>query len=150
MIVDRLSNAHRYLGLHPRLAAAFTHLQRADLAQLPEGRVDLAADGGLYALHQRPAGVGQAAARLEAHRKFIDVQYTVAGDELIGWRSLADCGPNSVAYDAAKDIGFFAERPALWVPVPPGFFTIFFPEDTHAPIAATGPLHKVVVKMAVG
>jgi beta-galactosidase beta subunit len=35
------------------------------------------------------------------------------------------------------------------VTVAPGSFGIFFPEDAHAPAAADGPIHKVVLKVAV-
>ena len=39
MILDALSEAHRYIGLHPRFDRAFEFLTRADLEALPpEGR----------------------------------------------------------------------------------------------------------------
>jgi beta-galactosidase beta subunit len=33
--------------------------------------------------------------------------------------------------------------------VPTGHFTIFFPQDAHAPLAAEGALRKAVAKIAV-
>ena len=30
-----------------------------------------------------------------------------------------------------------------------GAFAIFYPEDAHAPLATSGPIHKAVVKVAV-
>jgi biofilm protein TabA len=35
------------------------------------------------------------------------------------------------------------------VTIPQGSFGIFYPEDAHAPMGSDGPLHKVVVKVAV-
>ena len=48
-----------------------------------------------------------------------------------------------------KDLQFFRDTADSWVTIPAGCFGIFYPEDAHAPIAADGPIHKVVVKVAV-
>ena len=53
------------------------------------------------------------------------------------------------AFDAAKDITFFHDRPECWLSVPAGRFAIFFPEDAHAPLAGRGTLKKAIVKIAV-
>jgi beta-galactosidase beta subunit len=47
----------------------------------------------------------------------------------------------------ANDIGFVKDQPTLWIPVPPGSFAVFFPEDGHAPLAGDGPLRKIVLKI---
>jgi len=148
MILDLLENAERYWGTHPACAAAFAFLRRPDLATLPDGRIDL--DGAkLYALVQRPEGRGHAAARLEAHRKYADIQYVIFGQEEYGWRARADAPEATEPYDDERDIEFFPGAPAVWLPAPPGSFAVFFPEDLHAPLAGCGPLHKVVLKVRV-
>ncbi|MDE2118816.1 MAG: YhcH/YjgK/YiaL family protein, partial [Betaproteobacteria bacterium] len=48
-----------------------------------------------------------------------------------------------------KDIRFFHDAPASWIAVPPGTFCIFFPEDAHAPLVATGNIRKAIFKVAV-
>jgi len=147
MILDRLEHCARYAGAHPAFPAAFDFLRRADLAARPDGRVDLDGDR-LYALIQRTAGRGRAAARLEIHRRYLDIQYVVAGDdEVIGWRSAAETRAAAAPFVADRDIGFFEEAPALWLPVPPGAFAVFYPGEPHAPLAGDGPLHKVVIKV---
>ena len=52
-------------------------------------------------------------------------------------------------YDAGRDIAFFADEPAAWFPLERGQFAVFFPDDAHAPLAASGSLHKVVIKVEV-
>ena len=97
----------------------------------------------------RQDGRGREGARLEAHRRYIDIQYTIGGDEEIGWTSFASCQVPDGAFDAAKDIGFFGDAPSAWLRVPAGSFAIFFPEDAHAPLAGRGALVKAIVKVAV-
>ena len=55
----------------------------------------------------------------------------------------------SLGYDAGKDVEFYEAKPSLWIPVPSGIFTVFFPEDAHAPMAGTEAMLKMVVKVAV-
>lgn len=147
MILDKLDNAMRYGGLHFRFRQAFDWLRKQNLAALPLGRNEI--DGGaLYASVMRENGRGQAAARHESHRRYIDIQYLVEGSDLMGWAH-QDGNLKSLGYDSAKDLEFYADPPRLWVPVPTGHFVIFFPEDAHAPLAGTGPMLKVVVKVEV-
>ena len=148
MILDRLDNAERYLALHPGFAVAFEYLRSTDPASLEAGRHEVAGEG-VYAIVVDADGKGRAGTKLETHRKCIDIQFCVAGCDCIGWRSAADCAGKGAGYDESKDCELFASPPEVWVETPPGVFAIFFPEDAHAPMGATGPLHKVVVKVAV-
>jgi biofilm protein TabA len=147
MIFDTLSNAARHVALHPGFTEAFDFLRRPDLATLSSGRHEV--DGpSLYASIGRDEGRGRNGARLETHRKYVDIQYVVSGDEVIGWSDLAACQATGLGYDEARDIEFYTAQSTTWVPVPPGSFAIFFPTDAHAPLAGRGPVHKVVMKVA--
>jgi len=145
MILDTLDNAARYDSLHPRFKQAFDWLQSRRLEELPNGRQEIEGTH-LYAIVMREGGRGLAAAKYETHRKYIDIQYLVTGSDLMGWSHLVP-ELKSQGYDAAKDLEFYEAKPALWVPVPAGTFTMFFPEDAHAPMAGEGPMLKVVVKV---
>ena len=148
MILDTLANAARYAGMHPGFARAFEFLTTTDLAALAPGRHAIDGDR-IYVSIDHTDGRGEDGARLEAHRRYIDIQYTIDGDELIGWMPLARCGAPDGGFDDKKDVGFFADRPSTWVAVPPGSFTIFFPHDAHAPLGGHGRLQKAIVKIAV-
>lgn len=148
MILDTLDNRSRYERLHPGFAAALTWLTTTKFTRLNVGRHEI--DGTrLFALVGRDAGKGRDAARLESHRRYIDIQVTVAGDEEIGHRPLALCSPPESPFLPDNDVAFYADRPDSWLALPPGRFAIFFPDDAHAPLAGLGELHKVVVKVAV-
>ena len=148
MVLSPLSQADRYITLHPGFAAAFSFLQRRELDKLPEGRNEI--DGQrLYAIVRRTPGNGRANAKLEVHRRYIDIQYCVATGDLIGWKDTATCSNATQPFDEADDFQLFADQPDVWVATPPGTFAIFFPEDAHAPMAGEGLIHKVVVKVAL-
>ena len=148
MILDTLINSARYAGMHPGFARAFEFLAATDLAALPPGRHEIDGDR-IYVSIDHKDGRGEDGARLEAHRRYIDIQYTIDGNELIGWMPLARISSPDGGFDDTKDIGFFADRPSTWIAVPPGSFTIFFPHDAHAPLAGRGRLKKAIVKIAV-
>lgn len=148
MIVDRLANAKNYCGMHPGFEKAFAFLRRSDLADLPEGRHEIDGDR-LFCLISNGPGRTRAEAKLEAHRKYIDIQYVMAGTDEMGWRPTATCVVSDMPYDPAKDIEFFKDAPEAWTPVPAGSFAIFFPSDAHAPLVSTGRIHKAVLKIAV-
>ncbi len=148
MILDDLANAERYVRLHAGFRAGFEFLRRPGLLALEGGRHDIDGDQ-VFALINRDPGRGHEGARLEAHRKYIDIQFLVAGSEEIGWRPLAECHSISEPYTEARDILFFADSPSSWIALPVGKFMIFYPEDAHAPLAAHGENVKAVIKVAV-
>jgi YhcH/YjgK/YiaL family protein len=148
VILDTLDRAGRYTGLHPAFARAFDYLATADFGALAEGRHDVDGDR-LFVLVQRSDGRGHEGAPLEAHRRYVDIQFTIEGAEEMGWRARAACHTPAGPFDDEKDIGFFADPPASWFSVPPGHFTIFFPDDAHAPVAGHGSVWKAVVKVAI-
>ena len=148
MILDSLSDYHRYTSIHPAFAQAFHYLVFTDLASLAPGRHPLDGDRMSVSIDHQD-GRGRDAARLEAHRKYLDIQLTIDGAEEIGWAPLASCREPAGQFDEAKDIGFFETRPDTWLSVPPGRFAIFFPTDAHAPLAGRGLLKKAIVKVAV-
>jgi YhcH/YjgK/YiaL family protein len=157
MVLDDLGAHGRYVTLHPAFARAFEFLTQADWAELLAASIDEESyhsrhplDGDrMYVSIDVGQGRGHEGARLEAHRRYIDIQFTIEGHEEIGWKSIRECSSTAVAFDATKDITFFHDRPAAWLPVPAGRFAIFFPEDAHAPLGGRGLLKKAIVKIAV-
>jgi YhcH/YjgK/YiaL family protein len=148
MIVDQLQNWQRYAAVHPGFRTAFEFLKRHDLADLAAGRYPIDSEK-LYALVIQEDGKGRDFAKLENHRLFIDVHFTVSGSENIGWRPVVACTGEANGYNKEKDVAYFTDRADTWLAAPPGIFSIFFPEDAHAPLGGEGRIHKVVVKVSV-
>ena len=148
MILATIEQAYRYADCHHGLSRGFEFLQTTKLDELTDGKHEI--DGvRLFAIVAHDQGRGRDGATLEVHRKYIDIQYVISGNEQIGWQPLASCRTVKQAYDFATDLAFFLDRPSSWFELAPRSFAVFFPEDAHAPLAAQGPVHKVVVKIAV-
>lgn len=148
MIYDHIDQAVRYAGLHPLFAKAFEFLRTVDLAKLKAGRNEIDGDSLFVMFDQKP-GRGRGGARLESHRKYIDIQLTMSGAEEIGWKRTRLCNEITEPFKPDNDIQFYGDEPTAWVAVPPKHFTIFWPDDAHAPLGGTGDLEKLIVKIAV-
>jgi len=149
MILDHINNRRRYEALHPEFRTAFSFLEEADLAALPDGRHDIAGDRCFVVIARGP-GRGREAARLEVHRKYIDIQFAIEGTDEIGWKPASRCTEIETPFDAERDAGLFADTPDAWLSLPPQTFVLFFPEDAHAPLGGKGYLHKAVIKILEG
>ncbi|WP_164102753.1 YhcH/YjgK/YiaL family protein [Candidatus Laterigemmans baculatus] len=148
MILDRLERADRYVRLHRQFAAALEFLRKPELAEISSGRH--AIDGEqLFVIIEQVDGRGRDGARVEYHRRYIDIQYLIGGTEQIGWISTDDCHTSEQPYDPQSDFGLYADAPSTWLTLEPGMLAIFFPEDGHAPLAGSGSAHKAIVKVAV-
>jgi YhcH/YjgK/YiaL family protein len=146
MILDTLDHAASLACLSPAFADAAAFLAGGGLADLAPGRFDVGTNGVSVIVAYggaRRADEG----RLEAHRRFADIQLLLAGRESIGWRPLADCRQPDAAYDPATDLQFFADPPQAWLPLEPGQFAVFWPADAHLPQVGEGDMKKLVVKV---
>jgi YhcH/YjgK/YiaL family protein len=133
------------------LEAAFQYLARTDLGSLPLGRTDVQGDD-IYVVVSEAETRPAAQARFEAHRRYIDIQLVVKGQEAIGLAPLAGM-TTTQPYDPKQDIEFFAPpRGSATLALHPGEFAVFAPSDAHAPsLHLDGPhvSRKVVAKVSV-
>lgn len=148
MILDTLAQADRYRALHPLFAQAFDYLRGTDLHALVPG-MHAVLDERIFLIVEDCTGRTREEAKLECHRRHIDIQLVLEGIDEMGWRPLAECCEAATDYDAARDIRFFNDAPSSWIATPPGSFCLFFPEDAHAPLVSGGRIRKVVVKVAL-
>ena len=147
MIFDTITNADRYAPLHPLFPRAFEFIRDTDLPALAPGRYPIVGDD-LFVIVESVAGRSRDKAKLECHRKYIDIQLVLEGVDEMGWKALADCREAVADYSEEKDIQLVRDAPASWIATPPGAFCIFFPEDAHAPLVATGNIRKLIFKIA--
>lgn len=150
MIIDTLKNADRYYGLGPKFVKAFEYLRQTDFSQVEKGKYEI--DGtSIFAIVNEYDTIPTEGEQMESHKKYIDVQYIVSGEELIGHDFLHQQTP-SKAYDEAADFMLFGETPAFFSKLEQGMFAIFFPTDLHMPnIKVKDPVQvkKVVMKISV-
>lgn len=151
MLVTDIKHIDYHLSMTAAFRKAIDFLRRPDIRNLVDGRVDI--DGqDVFALIQRYETVKTDAPKFEYHRKYIDIQHIVSGEEVIGW-ALVERMKITDAYDMEKDICFGTVPKEEITPVylQAGQLAVLYPEDGHAPkLAAGAPSHvvKVVVKVA--
>jgi YhcH/YjgK/YiaL family protein len=150
MIIDTLKNAALYYGLGAKFVKAFEYLQQTDFSKVEKGKYEI--DGtAIIAIVNEYDTIPAAGEQMESHRKYIDVQYIVSGEELIGHDFLRSQTPSKV-YDDTADFMLFGETPAFFSKLEQGMFAIFFPTDLHMPnIRVKEPVavKKVVMKISV-
>lgn len=97
----------------------------------------------------------RADAKLETHRRYIDIQLLLSGTECIevfAKNSLTVREP----YNPDKDAEFYdvPDTAPVRVTLRPGQFVVFFPEDAHMPCLHAGdsaqPVRKIVIKLSAG
>ncbi len=147
MILDTLTNAAKYVGFKVGISEAFGFLDQPNLENLEDGTYEIMGKR-VYAIVSRCQGRAVEDGLLEGHRTYLDIQYIISGSESMGWSPRSDL-PTAEEYDAEKDLEFFKGSPESILTVPPGSFAIFFPSDAHLPLIGNGPIHKVIVKVAV-
>lgn len=149
MILDSLKNKAHYAALHPRFQQVFDFIDNNDVASLPCGRHDIDGDN-IYVVVQEWDLRELKEARLELHRKYIDIQMLLSGpNEVFGWSEKKDCLTPEADFDEAKDVQFFTDTPQCFYSVGEGQFSILFPEDGHAPMLGEGHVKKCIFKIAL-
>lgn len=150
--INRKEFAISYFNNKKRWDKAFKFLNAHDLNTLQIKRYDIIADT-LYAPVSEYATKKEGEAQFEVHRKFIDIQYVINGEENIGVAPLSNKKETVVPYDEAKDIEFMTVTDSTYHKATPENFFIFFPSEIHKPgmrVAEDSTMiKKVVVKVRV-
>lgn len=148
MIHDSLRNCQKYVDLHPLFQQAFDFLTHNDLEALPLGKVSIV-DTDLVVNIAEITGKTEQEARMETHRRFIDIQVPIGSCERMGWKTASQLTNLTQAYDETKDVAFYADKATSFLDVQPYEFAIFFPEDGHQPGIGSGTFRKIIVKIKV-
>lgn len=147
MIIDTLDNLEKYASVNPLFAKAIAYLKTTDLKTHEVGKVELEGKD-LVVNFSMAKGKTKEQAQLETHKNFIDIQIPLSCTEVMGYTPA--CNLPEGDYNAEKDITKFALPSEAYIPVHPGMFAIFFPQDGHAPcISDEESIQKVIVKVRV-
>ena len=148
MILDTLENYQLYNSINERIAKGFDFLRTTDLDSLPSGKHDIEGDT-IFALVQEYQTKPLNECKLESHKKYIDIQYVIRGEEMMGVTTQNI--QKIIEINEEKDYTFYEGNTSL-VLVSKGMFTIFFPDDLHQPCVQTesaAEVKKVVVKVMI-
>ena len=146
MIKDKVENSALYEGVNPGFPAAFAFLKEAMAAPKEVGRYELGE--GVFAFVQSYDSKPADACKIEAHKKYIDIQCVLKGKESFG---VADLSTQTMYEDKfeEKDVAFYHGEVDL-LTLTDGDFVVVFPQDAHRPQQGDGThVEKVVVKVPV-
>ena len=148
MIFDTLQNVDNYKGLG-RVYTALKFLAETDFSEINLGRYELDGDNIFYMVQSYDTDPDKTIS--EAHRKYIDIQYMVEGEEIIG---VADISSDKELTEAKEenDVWFYnCNTEPLTLSA--GKYMVLYPNDLHCPGVATNGTalncRKVVVKVRV-
>lgn len=148
MIYDSLKHLDAYKGIHPGVLRGLELLRDTDFSKLADGRYEVDGDDLFYMLQSYTTNPANDTP--EAHRKYIDIQYLISGQEKIAAGPLEEM-TEEVEARPEGDIWFY-RGPLSELLVSGDKFLVLWPGDAHAPGVAPdepAPCRKCVVKVKV-
>ena len=151
MIFDKIENHKNYRGLSVGIDKALDYLINTDLNSLSLGK-HLIEDDEVFAVCMEYETKSKILSKNEGHKKYIDVQYIVSGEERMISTEKKELKITE-KYDSERDVVFFQNGDECEMKVKAGYFAIFFPGDAHMPglniDKDSKKVKKVVVKVHV-
>jgi len=132
MIVDRIENLKLYVSYNEKLAIVCDYLAKTDIHALEVGKYEI--DGGIRVIVNAFTAKERSVAKWETHNKYIDLQYLIEGNEIMGWLPLDQM--EDAEYNAEKDITYPAPKVGAHpadVTLETGSFAFLEPRDAHCP-----------------
>lgn len=147
--IDKVQFAQQYHLNKKYWDEAFAYLKNTDLKTLGTGRYVIDGDN-VYATVQEAPTKDYDKTTFESHRKYIDLQFVLTGEEKMG---KAPVGSLTVSkpYNETTDLANYTGDGKIYT-VPAGTFILFFPSDGHRPNITPGGnkvVKKIVVKVRV-
>ena len=146
MIKDKLENAETYYSLSEGIKKGLLWLENNKLSEMPCGRYYIDEEKVYANVDEYET---KFEAKYEAHRKYIDIQYMIDGEEFIGVTDIKNC-KTCIEYDEERDLEFFDAEDEFQT-LKTGEFFIFYPQDAHKPCIRKEKQNckKVVVKVKI-
>ena len=135
-----------YKKVHPRFDVAFEALKKYAAACPADGKYEIDGKNVFIAVMTGPTKP-EAEKKFEVHRDYIDIQYIVSGEEIMGNESLDKLTPADEYKPDVQKLHLNAEYDKIKLCA--GEFAIFFPYEPHAPGIAVNDLPTEVKKIVV-
>lgn len=147
MIVDKIENAYLYKDLISGIDMAFDYIKKTDFSNFLPGKYEIEGED-LFALVSEYETQEEECLFPEAHKKYIDVQFMISGEELIGYVTMEN-QPLVKPYTEVDDYALYNSA-VNFLHLKTNMFAIFFPQDLHLPCIKIDEIQmvkKVVVKV---
>lgn len=138
--------------LHPTLKKALDFLKNTDFSTMEPQKIAIDGDN-MYATIMDIVTEPRENKRVESHAKYIDIQFSPNGGEIIGTTMFKPEYEITEDLLEEKDNLFYKEvKNENFLLMNKGNYVILFPSDLHRPgcaVDAPKPIRKVVIKVAV-
>src|ERR1043166_9375254 len=114
MILDTLNNSAAYNNLNPLFAKAFAFLKTIKESDFDSVKKEIQGDD-CFALFFKTEGKGSENMVMEAHKRYIDIQYVFKGQDLMGFKPLDECKDIKTPYVEKDDYMLFNDAPNAFV-----------------------------------
>lgn len=147
MFISDLQNTKWVEKMYPAFKKAFDYVKFHDLYNTTLDCIKIDGDN-LYINNSELICNIKENAKLEMHRRYIDIHILLEGLETQGWKITEKCNITQ-SYNKEKDVAFSDDKPTTYFDIKPGQFSVFFPEDAHAPNIGEGKIRKLIVKIKI-
>lgn len=147
--IDKVQFAQQYHLNRAFWDKAFAFLKQNDLKTLSTGRHEIDGDNVFASVTEAPSK-DYDKTTFESHRKYIDLQMVISGEENMGKATLSSLTV-SKPYIESNDVANYTGDGKIYS-VPEGTFMLFFPADAHRPNITPGGnkvVKKIVIKIRV-
>ena len=148
MIKDSLINAEKYYNLSEGIKKALCYIKEQNLSALADGKYLI--DGEKFYININTYTTKDSA-DWELHKKYIDIQYIISGEEKIGLCS-RKYSSDKIPYVPERDIEFLDGAGGDYITMETGDFMIILPDEIHKPgvkCNTNTTMKKAVIKLAI-
>ncbi len=136
-----------------RLKKILDFAEKNDFKVLEDNTYEISGKNLFYILTSYKTADSISEKYAELHRKYIDIQILLYGEEKFGYSDISSVKKVYKEYDEEKDIELYStvENEDFFL-LKPSMFAVFFPEDVHRPGLSAGvsrSVRKVIFKLAV-
>lgn len=150
MIFGNLNNTGHEATFPEPVKKALAYLKENDMMAMQAGVYEI--DGKMMYVQVIDTNTNHKEnKRPEVHKNYVDLQYSPAGNEMIGF--VPDLGSfiSQEGYIEERDILFYDQvENEVFLNMTSGSFAVFFPWDVHRPACAVNepaPIRKIVMKL---
>ena len=129
MVLDKISNQTIYTGIHKGFKQVFDFINTNDLTAMELGKHTIDGDA-IFVVLMEYTTQPVSECKSETHKKYIDIQYMITGEEQIGIVSLDGEIPTT-PYNEEGDFMFYTLPTLPQIQLKTEHFAIFFPDDIH-------------------
>jgi len=144
MIFDTIDNFVKYIKLNKNFIDVSGFLSNTNFNDLKDGRLDINAE--TFALISTYDTKDQESGFIEYHKKYIDLQMIITGEENIGYAPVSEC--KELMFDEEKDYGKL-EGVLSFYKLTPKNFMLLFPFEGHMPQICIEGENKSVKKIVI-